>query len=587
MPDTLETEILVVGGGTGGVAAALTAARWGAKTLLVSEEPWLGGMLTSAGVAAPDGNELLAWQTGLWGRFLQEIAQRQAGGLDQAWVSFFTFEPRVAAALFHDWVNASPNLTWISGQTPQAVLRQGDRVLGVEFNTFRVQAKITIDATELGDLLALGEVPHRWGWEWQEETGEPSAPAAPNALTTAYPVQAPTWVVILQDYGKGETAPEIPPSPLWDERKFEGAWQGYTPEQFLNYGRLPGDRFMLNWPQQGNDYGVNLNRLVQSATAKAEFLQEARWHSQDFACYIQRHLGRRYGLATDSFPTLPHHLGGGAYALYPYYRESRRLVGLTTVREQDILPVAGGRVAVPPVSPSGRYTGVAIGNYANDHHYPGLEISLTPKSIRWGGRWTGTPFAIPYTCLIPQDIDGFLVAEKNISVSHIANGATRLQPLVMGIGQAAGWLAATALAQNQQPRDLVDTLDLTPLIIEQRQAIVPFFNLHPDHPEWAHWQCHAIKSLDLSLLTSGYAPLTTPAPEPLPVGMASLWGEFQKQGEQHYQLWVGDRPWPLVTLRSPVNDRLQACETGEQIRVTGYVNPYGPWIRAEILTKAS
>ncbi|CDN11851.1 Putative secreted protein [Richelia intracellularis] len=64
-------DVLVVGGGVGGTAVAIQAARKGARTILVSEYPWLGGMLTSAGVTAPDGNELVAFQTGLWGAFLQ------------------------------------------------------------------------------------------------------------------------------------------------------------------------------------------------------------------------------------------------------------------------------------------------------------------------------------------------------------------------------------------------------------------------------------------------------------------------------------------------------------------------------------
>ncbi len=68
---TLQADVLVVGGGTGGTAATLQSARRGAKTVLVSEFPWLGGMLTSAGVSAPDGNELAAFQTGIWGAFLR------------------------------------------------------------------------------------------------------------------------------------------------------------------------------------------------------------------------------------------------------------------------------------------------------------------------------------------------------------------------------------------------------------------------------------------------------------------------------------------------------------------------------------
>lgn len=175
----------------------------------MSEFPWLGGMLTSAGVSAPDGNELMAFQTGLWGAFLQELRQRQPGGLDNSWVSFFSYDPRVGAEIFADWVQELANLHWISGQVPLEVLQQGNRVTGVRFADFTVTAKIILDGTELGDLLALAEIPHRWGWELQSEWEEPSAPADYNYLTENYPVQAPTWVVVMQDFGEA-IASEIP-----------------------------------------------------------------------------------------------------------------------------------------------------------------------------------------------------------------------------------------------------------------------------------------------------------------------------------------------------------------------------------------
>jgi succinate dehydrogenase/fumarate reductase flavoprotein subunit len=118
----LLAEVLVVGGGTGGTAA-IQAARRGVRTVLVSEFPWLGGMLTSAGVAAPDGNELAAFHTGLWGAFLQELWHRQEGGLDNSWVSMFSFDPRAGAQIFADWVQQLPNLKWIARQIPLEVLR--------------------------------------------------------------------------------------------------------------------------------------------------------------------------------------------------------------------------------------------------------------------------------------------------------------------------------------------------------------------------------------------------------------------------------------------------------------------------------
>ena len=265
--NSLKADVLVVGGSTGGVAAAIQAARRGSKTILVSEFPWLGGMLTSAGVSAPDGNELVAFQTGLWGAFIRELQHRQLEGLDNSWVSFFSFDPRVGAEIFASWVQELPTLDWIVGQVPLAVLRQGDRITGIQFADFTVYAKITLDATELGDLLALAEVPYRWGWEWQSQWGEPSAPTDPNELTTRYPVQAPTWVAILQDFGE-PVAPEIPLPPQADLTQFTGAWDNYGSEQFLNYGRLPGGLFMLNWPRCGNDYGKNLARLIASEAAR-------------------------------------------------------------------------------------------------------------------------------------------------------------------------------------------------------------------------------------------------------------------------------------------------------------------------------
>ncbi|QYO68749.1 FAD-dependent oxidoreductase [Leptolyngbya sp. 7M] len=131
--EVITTDVLVVGGGTGGVAAALQAARRGAKTVLASEFSWLGGMLTAAGVAAPDGNELLAWQTGIWGAFLRSLQQRHPQGLDHAWVSFFTYEPQIGAAIFADWVQALSNLLWLPERYPLEVKKQGNAITAVRF----------------------------------------------------------------------------------------------------------------------------------------------------------------------------------------------------------------------------------------------------------------------------------------------------------------------------------------------------------------------------------------------------------------------------------------------------------------------
>ncbi len=590
MIDEFTADILVVGGGTGGTAASLAAARRGAKTLLVTEGPWLGGMLTSAGVSAPDGHELAAFHTGIWGAFLRELHRQQTGGLDNAWVSFFTYDPRLGAQIFSDWAAGQPNLHLIAGHRPKEVLRQGNRITGVRFSDFTVRAQLTLDATELGDLLALGEVPHRWGWELQSEWGEPSAPAAPSALTEHYPVQAPTWVVIIQDFGAGEAAPEIPAPPLDNPHQFAGAWDGYSAEQFLNYGRLPGNRFMINWPQKGNDYGEGVGRLIASEVAQQQFLQESRWHSQSFARFIQTQLGRRYGLADSIFPS-SYSPGGGAYALHPYYRESRRVQGLVTLREQDILPVPGGRTARLPVSPDGQVTAIATGNYPNDHHYTSFQWPLKPKSIRWGGRWTGTPFTIPYGCLIPALTDGLLVCEKNISVSHIANGATRLQPAVLGIGQAAGMAAALCAERGCQPRDLPVRVLQEALLRSPTApaAIIPLFNLTPDRPEWLHRQLYYLDRPDAYPATGDCPEQNSrKSPNPqipaFPIPQPTCTGILHRHAEQDYTLTLTGPPelanqtLTLVTLQPEVDRQLLSVPDGQPVTVRGRLNPAGNWL---------
>jgi len=622
--EKISTDVLVVGGGTGATAAAIQAARRGAKTAIVGETPWLGGMLTSAGVCAPDGNELAALQTGLWGAFVRSLRQRQHGGLDHAWVSFFTYEPSVGAAIFADWARALPNLTWLQDSAPRSATRAGDRLTAVTFEHYHIEAKIIIDGTELGEVLALAEVPYRWGWEWQSEFGEPSAPEAATPLTQAYPVQSPTWVVLLKDFGAQGAAPKIPAPPNYDSTCFTGAWEGYGPEKFLNYGRLPSDQFMINWPQAGNDYGRGLDRLIQSSQTRQEFLQEAFWYSQGFAHFIQAELGPRYGLAVGNFPAcqrsdqvqMPRDLAT-AFALHPYYRESRRLQGLVTVREQDILPELGNQAAALPIEPTGRSSAIAIGNYPNDHHYPGKTLPLQPKAMKWGGRWTGTPFALPYGALVPQTVTGLLVCDKNISVSHIANGATRLQPVVLSLGQAAGMAAALCIEQHCQPHEL-PLADLQWALLSDPiapMALVPILDLKPDHPEWRDWQWYYLEHPDhypvsrsrlagatlpkrpavVSSTTQSASQFVKSFPSSAPsatlpnhlndLSQPSRYsGIFNYIEKNKYVITltegnlVSSQNLMLVTLKSEVADCLETFSDGSFMTVIGYLNRSGKWI---------
>lgn len=629
------TDILVVGGSTGGTTAAIQAARRGVKTVLVTEFSWLGGMLTTAGVSAPDGNELAAWQTGIWGQYCRSLQQKQPGGLDNAWVSMFTYNPAIGAKILADWVEELPNLYWLSGYIPLEVKKRANRITGVKFakrngketlpNYVTIEAKITIDGTELGDLLAKGSIPYRWGWEMQAEFLEPTAPVTNNKLTDRYPVQAPTWVFVLQEYShEGESKvlrrktterglqgresnSRHSPSPAWTSSiisspnfsvscsSFDGAWDNYGATKFLNYGKLPDNLYMINWPICGNDYGKNLGRLIESESSQQEFLQEAYYHSLDFAYFIQSKLGKRYSLAKNIFPhqqllDANYSLYHNGFALHPYYRESRRLRGKVTITENDLLPVPNGYVAKLPTNSLGEVNSIAIGNYPNDHHYPGIEFKLQPKSFRWGGRWTGTAFTIPYDALFSEDIEGFLVCEKNISVSHIANGSTRLQPVVMNIGQAAGMAAALCIESNCQPPEL-PIRKLQEALLNDRfapAAVVPLFNLPPEHPEWLKWQRYYLDYPE-NYPDDGNCPCQGHNITSRLTANNYYRGILHQSSLQEYKIILTEpleqkgQIWQLVTLQPEVNQLLLDSTEGALLSIVGRCNYSGGWLVIEAL----
>jgi hypothetical protein len=126
-------------------------------------------------------------------------------------------------------------------------------------------------------------------------------------------------------------------------------------------------------------------------------------------------------------------------AMYPYIRESRRLITRTIVREQDVL-----KTLLPPGTITTAFAdSVGIGHYAMDLH-------RTTRGDT-GGYGETLPFQIPLGALVPVRVRNLLPACKNLGVTHLTNGCFRLHPIEWNIGEAAGHLAATALATRRPP----------------------------------------------------------------------------------------------------------------------------------------
>ena len=587
--DMTRRDVVVWGGGSGGASAALQSARSGANTTLLTPGPWLGGMVSSAGVCAPDGHELTCWQTGLWGAFLRQLELEEPTGLDHNWVSCFGYRPKTAEQILQRWVAAEPRLEWRPHCRLEHVQCQQGRLQSMDIHSSNgletFAAEVFIDGSDLGDLLAQTSSPCRWGWEAKEVWNEPSAPQQSRLESEVFfqeqPIQSPTWVVMGQLHGElaQHHASAIPRNP------FVRSTASFGVERTITYGRLPSGLVMLNWPLEGNDWHIGLDRAISTdAKVRAELAQEMQGHSKDFLAALSECSGG-WIAAGNAFPGADPSL-----ALMPYWRESRRLIGRTTVTEHDLLPISTGALRGPlPIDSEGRCTSIAVGTYANDHHYPGEDWPLAPKSVRWGGRWSGTPFCIPFDALISESISNLVMAEKGFSVSHMANGATRLQPLILNLGQVAGLAAAMAVRQGCGVGDLaVD--DIQSALIHEPQApaaVLPLWDWPHWHPHWVEAQEQGLshpEQLDAMGSLSGRpaSNLTHPgvnqAPkQPLEIAMSGvLKGNLQKG----YKLQTAEGVWPLITLEPAIHHWLTASDhAGQRLNLRGIKNPWGPWVR--------
>ena len=467
----INTDVLVVGGGTGGTAAGIQSARLKAKTIVAEPTPWLGGMLTAAGVSATDGNDEL--HSGIWEEFRQQLYKHYGTrNLGTGWVSNTLFEPHVGDSIFKVLcAREEKYLTIMHGLLLKSVIRNGRKITGAVFTgpenkIVTIYSKVCIDATETGDLIAMSGAAYDIGMEDATYSGESIAPGKNNII------QDLTWAAILKDYGS--LANKTIPRPAgYDSTKFfrsclsrfckDSTLAIWSPEKMLNYGKIRNGKYMINWPVRGNDFYLNV--LEDSYAERNKKYAEAKNHTLQFIYYIQKDLGfRNLGFAEDEFPT------ADRLPFIPYNRESRRMKGIVRLRNEDL--------ARPFEQVSALYkTGVAVGDYPIDHHHSmngaAPPISFTPI----------LPYTIPLGCLVPEKTEGLIAAEKNISVSNIVNGTTRLQPVVLLTGQAAGALAAYCIRKSIQPRD-ADVRDVQQILLDARCYLMPYSDMKPDDVYW-------------------------------------------------------------------------------------------------------
>jgi len=517
-------DVVIAGAGTGGCGAAIQAARMGCSVLLLEETDWIGGQMNAAAVTSMDEGGTLVRERGLYRELCGLIAAhyRPLGiNCETAyWFRHVCVEPRVGRRLLHVMLadaRGQGTLDLAVRARVTKVSTRGDTVTGAEIECAgaprTVQCRILVDATECGDVIPLAGARYRVG------------NCVSDAIDPARRVQDNTWCAVVKRYPQG-----VPPAlllthppPGYTESVHKAFLRSlcagetvtshtnkpWTFATFIGYRGMPdssrgGDappitRTHLNY---NNDYPNVVGDLENPAQRK-KTLRAMRLKTLHLLYYIQNTLGKTdWAVADDEGYDTPYNraeidawlaeqpeLAPYRALLYhfpvmAYTRESRRIVGLHTLTAREIERFPGQPVRFASC--------VALGDYGVDLHgsmrpqdmEPGLDRAEDIPDHRFGSRGTG-PFAIPFECFIPERVDGFLPAEKNISQSRLANGATRLQPHTLLMGQAVGAIAALATRNNIQPRQLDPALvQLALLDAGDTLFLTPVADVRQNHPDW-------------------------------------------------------------------------------------------------------
>lgn len=493
-----EYDVVVYGGTAGGAVAAIAAANEGLKTALLEPRRHIGGMV-SGGLGATDfGNKHVIG--GMSREFFQRLGKHY--GEEISWY----FEPHVAEQIFRDWLKQA-NVEVFFEHRVAAVNKPDTRIASITMENSAVfTAKVFIDASYEGDLMARAGVSYTWGREGQEVYDESlagriehspyhqfSAPVDPydqngNLLPLIYAgdpgrpgegdrkVQAYNFRICLCN--RKENQVPFPKPEGYDPARYELLKRYLAAAADLKMADLMIVSMMPNGKTDVNNKGpVSTDHIGGSwEYPEADYpRREAIW--KDHEQYVQ---GFFYFLAND--PCVPKPLQDeiNAWGLakdefidtnhWPhqlYIREARRMIGEYVMRQADLQ------------TERAKPDSVGMGSYNSDSHH----VQRIPvKSGEWPGGGPGVlnegdmqvpvrPYEIAYRALLPKRAEcENLFVTGSVSASHVAYSSIRMEPQYMIMGHAAGIAAAQALRANQSIQD-IDIPTLQARLREQHQIL--------------------------------------------------------------------------------------------------------------------
>lgn len=504
-----ETDVLIVGGGLGGVAAALAVCRAGRTAVLTEPTDWIGGQLTAQ--AVPPDEHPWVEQFGVTAtyRALRESIRAhyrtwyplraEALALSQlnpgaGRVSKLCHEPRAALAVLAAMLaphRAAGRLTLLTGHRPVAAETHGDTVRAVTLEDVTdrrrhtIAAAYVIDATETGELLELAGVEHALGAEARSEHDEPHAPDTADPLNQ----QGITVCFALSHHQGADHTIDRPAGYAF--------WRSYQPDfwpgPLLGFS-APDPRTLAAVPRTFQP-NPDLDPLDVAADQSADAGDKELW---GFRRILARKLHRPGAFDSDitlvNWPLNDYWLkpliGAGAETSRQAVAEARQLslallywlqteapradggTGFPGLRlRPDITGTADGLAKAPYVRESRRIKAVTtiterdvaidlVGPYGGTRYRDsvgvgGYRIDLHPSTR--GDNYIdigSVPFEIPLGALLPRRVRNLLPGAKNIGTTHITNGCYRLHPVEWNVGEVVGELAAHCLAEGVQPHQV-------------------------------------------------------------------------------------------------------------------------------------
>jgi hypothetical protein len=489
--------------------------------------------------------------SGLFQEIMERVHayNRQTYGLaspGNSWCGSTTIEPRAAEQIFEEWIapyteKGSGQLQVLRSWEPVKVNVANDRGTGVIFarpdaagETLEVRAALTIDSSDWGDVIRLSGASYMAGPDLKSRFDEPSAPESLDEAGRQE-MNPITWCPLLREAGRDSTISQparydarsfadweqAPPWVDWDGSGGiynMAGWSIYTHRRMIDryHFNLPAgtEATILNWPAhdyplsalpqpvvdalEQNEPGASKKNIVDLTPAQRRIIfADAKQRALEFVYWLQTAVHDRVGDFPQSFRYMkladdygtPDHLPPK-----PYIREGLRLDALYVLREQDVRTPEERPLWAKAMAPDG-----VFGYQFNmDFHPTRRKFVEDDPAQPWQGQFYGarnwnafTDRALfPLRGLVPVKMDGLLGCSKNIGVTSMVQSSLRLHGQMMQVGAASGTVAALALRDGIQPREIATSLRRirevqTRLVRGARgpgTLIWPWHDVRPDDP---------------------------------------------------------------------------------------------------------